>query len=60
MPHRISPSLPLLSTAPTEVLSVDKDTPDHHVSRDARMIRLTGVHPFNAEAPLSDLYKEGV
>ena len=60
------------STAPTEldvplpppsgkpqVLDADKPTPDAHVPRDPRLIRLTGVHPFNVEAPLSDLYNEG-
>ena len=41
------------------VLGVDKNTPDSHVPRDPRLIRLTGVHPFNAEAPLSDLFNEG-
>jgi nitrate reductase (NAD(P)H) len=34
-------------------------TPDKHVERDPRLIRLTGLHPFNVEAPLSDLYNEG-
>jgi len=43
----------------TEVLDIDKNTPDHHVPRDPRLIRLTGVHPFNVEAPLSALYDEG-
>lgn len=60
------------STAPTEfdiplpppsqqqqVLDVDKPTPDAHVPRDPRLIRLTGVHPFNVEAPLTALYNEG-
>ncbi|KAG9203309.1 hypothetical protein G6514_002962 [Epicoccum nigrum] len=42
-----------------QVLDVDKPTPDAHVPRDPRLIRLTGVHPFNVEAPLSDLYNEG-
>lgn len=51
--------LPPPSTAPTEVLAVDKKTPDAHVPRDPRLIRLTGVHPFNVEAPLSALYDEG-
>jgi hypothetical protein len=51
--------LPPPSHPPTEVLAVDKKTPDHHVPRDPRLIRLTGVHPFNVEAPLSDLYNEG-
>ena len=44
---------------PTQVLEIDKKTPDAHVSRDPRLIRLTGVHPFNVEAPLSALYNEG-
>lgn len=51
--------LPPPSKRPTEVLSVDKGTPDHHVPRDPRLIRLTGVHPFNVEPPLTALYKEG-
>lgn len=51
--------LPPISAAPTEVLEVDKKTPDAHVPRDPRLIRLTGVHPFNVEAPLTDLFNEG-
>jgi nitrate reductase (NAD(P)H) len=51
--------LPPPSTLPTETLEADKKTPDAHVHRDARLIRLTGVHPFNVEAPLTDLFKEG-
>lgn len=51
--------LPPPSKAPTEVLAVDLKTPDSHVPRDPRLIRLTGVHPFNVEAPLSALYDEG-
>jgi nitrate reductase (NAD(P)H) len=51
--------LPPPSKPPTEVLSLDKDTPDHHVPRDPRLIRLTGVHPFNVEPPLTDLFNEG-
>lgn len=51
--------LPPPSTIPTEILTIDKDTPDSHVPRDPRLIRLTGVHPFNVEAPLTDLYNEG-
>jgi nitrate reductase (NAD(P)H) len=42
-----------------EVLPEDLKTPDYHVERDPRLIRLTGVHPFNVEAPLSSLYDEG-
>lgn len=44
---------------PTKTLDIDLDTPDAHVPRDPRLIRLTGVHPFNVEAPLSDLYNSG-
>ncbi|KAG7120671.1 hypothetical protein HYQ45_009343 [Verticillium longisporum] len=42
-----------------QVLPQDLKTPDSHVTRDPRLIRLTGVHPFNVEAPLSDLYDQG-
>jgi nitrate reductase (NAD(P)H) len=40
-------------------LNIDKATPDAHVPRDPRLIRLTGVHPFNVEPPLTDLFNEG-
>lgn len=57
----LEPDFPLPPPAnPTpQVLDVDKPTPDAHVARDPRLIRLTGVHPFNTEAPLSALYNEG-
>ncbi|KAL2189518.1 hypothetical protein L209DRAFT_769646 [Thermothelomyces heterothallicus CBS 203.75] len=42
-----------------KVLPEDLKTPDDHVERDPRLIRLTGVHPFNVEAPLTDLFDEG-
>ena len=51
--------LPPPTTIPTETLDLDKKTPDAHVPRDPRLIRLTGVHPFNVEAPLSTLFNEG-
>lgn len=51
--------LPPPSTIPEKILDVDKATPDSHVPRDPRLIRLTGVHPFNVEAPLTDLFNEG-
>ncbi|KAK3079625.1 hypothetical protein LTS18_004391, partial [Coniosporium uncinatum] len=51
--------MPPPTTIPTQTLDIDKKTPDAHVPRDPRLIRLTGVHPFNVEAPLSDLYNEG-
>ncbi|KAI0871427.1 nitrate reductase [Hypoxylon argillaceum] len=41
------------------ILTEDLKTPDNHVVRDPRLIRLTGIHPFNVEAPLSDLYDQG-
>jgi nitrate reductase (NAD(P)H) len=52
-------ALPPPTTVPTQTLDVDKPTPDAHVPRDPRLIRLTGVHPFNVEAPLTDLFNEG-
>lgn len=52
--------LPPPSVNPTKILDVDKGTPDEHVPRDPRLIRLTGVHPFNVEPPLTALYKEGM
>ncbi|KAK3292285.1 uncharacterized protein B0H64DRAFT_426438 [Chaetomium fimeti] len=59
----IGRSAPLYPLPPTtrenKVLPEDLKTPDNHVERDPRLIRLTGVHPFNVEAPLSDLYDEG-
>ena len=51
--------LPPPTITPREILDVDKKTPDAHVARDPRLIRLTGVHPFNVEAPLSALFNEG-
>lgn len=55
----VSYPLPPPTTIPDKVLEQDKKTPDNHVPRDPRLIRLTGVHPFNVEAPLSDLFNEG-
>ena len=51
--------LPPPTTQPTETLDLDRKTPDSHVPRDPRLIRLTGAHPFNVEAPLSALFNEG-
>lgn len=51
--------LPPRSSVPTEVLDIDRKTPDAHVPRDPRLIRLTGTHPFNVEAPLQALFNEG-
>ncbi|KAI2614124.1 uncharacterized protein GGS25DRAFT_512438 [Hypoxylon fragiforme] len=55
---RIYP-LPPKSRSGNQVLTEDLNTPDNHVIRDPRLIRLTGVHPFNVEAPLTELFNEG-
>ena len=52
-------TLPPQSKEPQDILKEDVKTPDNHVPRDPRLIRLTGIHPFNVEAPLSALYDEG-
>ena len=52
--------LPPRSVEPTVVLPVDAASPDKHVPRDPRLIRLTGNHPFNCEAPLTDLFEAGM
>ncbi|KAF2156975.1 NiaD, nitrate reductase [Myriangium duriaei CBS 260.36] len=51
--------LPPPSKRPIDVLDADKKTPDGWLARDPRLIRLTGVHPFNVEAPLTELFNEG-
>jgi nitrate reductase (NAD(P)H) len=51
--------LPPISKLDNKVLPADLKTPDSHVERDPRLIRLTGVHPFNVEAPLSELFDQG-
>ncbi|QSS58504.1 nitrate reductase, partial [Histoplasma capsulatum] len=58
-PRAVYIPLPPPSKEPTEILDIDKDTPDKHVPRDPRLIRLTGIHPFNVEPPLTSLYDEG-
>ncbi|KAI0396721.1 nitrate reductase [Xylariaceae sp. FL0594] len=56
---RSSYSLPPESRPDNVVLPDDLKTPDSHVKRDPRLIRLTGIHPFNVEAPLTDLFDQG-
>ncbi|KXJ87251.1 nitrate reductase [Microdochium bolleyi] len=46
-------------TQPVQPLSLDGQNPDNWVPRDERMVRLTGKHPFNSEAPLSALFNNG-
>ncbi|KAG8167578.1 hypothetical protein KVR01_003267 [Diaporthe batatas] len=57
--HHRSYPLPPESRPSQRVLSEDLKTPDKHVPRDPRLLRLTGVHPFNVEPPLTDLWNEG-
>jgi nitrate reductase (NAD(P)H) len=52
-------ALPPKSTPPTQINPLDNKTPDAWLPRDPRLIRLTGAHPFNSEAPLTDMYDEG-
>ncbi|KAN0061888.1 Cytosolic Fe-S cluster assembly factor nar1 [Thecaphora frezii] len=40
-------------------LAIDAQTPDSWIARDERMIRLTGKHPCNVEAPLAALFNKG-
>ena len=52
--------LPPVSVMPTEILPVDANSPDSHVPRDPRLIRLTGSHPLNCEPPLTELFEAGM
>jgi len=58
-PKRSLYPLPPESKPDNVVLAEDLKTPDCHVVRDPRLIRLTGIHPFNVEAPLRDLFDQG-
>ncbi|KAI1423920.1 nitrate reductase [Xylaria sp. FL1777] len=59
-PRKLPPyPLPPKYRSDNTVLAEDLKTPDSHVVRDPRLIRLTGIHPFNVEAPLTNLYDEG-
>jgi nitrate reductase (NAD(P)H) len=44
---------------PNNVAEPDLNTPDRWVKRDSDMVRLTGKHPFNAEARLDTLFAAG-
>jgi nitrate reductase (NAD(P)H) len=44
---------------PAGLDSRDAKNADHWVPRNPRMNRLTGIHPFNSEAPLSELRDHG-
>lgn len=43
----------------TQVDTKDADTPDNWVKRDPRILRLTGRHPLNCEAPMDVLMAQG-
>ncbi|KAH5707669.1 hypothetical protein HBI81_243490 [Parastagonospora nodorum] len=51
-------ALPTPITILTKTLDVNQKTLDAHVPRDPQLIRLTEVHPFNIEAPLTNLFHE--
>ncbi|SPO25657.1 probable nitrate reductase [Ustilago trichophora] len=55
--ERVLPAVP--ASEAVQPLATDSNTPDHWIARDERMIRLTGKHPCNVEAPLSDLFSKG-
>jgi len=44
---------------PSEVDQKDKDTPDNWIKRHPQLVRLTGRHPFNCEAPFDVLMSKG-
>ncbi|PWZ01233.1 putative nitrate reductase [Testicularia cyperi] len=46
-------------TEQNDHLTSDSSTPDKWITRDDRLIRLTGKHPFNVEPPLSVLFQKG-
>ncbi|KAH9836836.1 uncharacterized protein C8Q71DRAFT_707679 [Rhodofomes roseus] len=52
------PAIPEDKT-PLVTAQADAQTPDRWIHRNTELIRLTGKHPFNAEAPLSALFRSG-
>lgn len=44
---------------PQEIDEADQFTPDNWVARSTHLMRLTGKHPLNGEAPLSEIYDAG-
>ncbi|KAL1922436.1 uncharacterized protein VTP21DRAFT_9975 [Calcarisporiella thermophila] len=55
----LSPPHPSIKEPSDKVDERDLKTPDCWVKRHPDMVRLTGKHPFNAEAPLSKLMAAG-
>eukprot|EP01036_Dinobryon_divergens_P027779 gene27779-36606_t len=58
LPEKVS-SDSLWAEEPTDIDSKDKDTPDNWIARHPQLVRLTGRHPFNCEAPLELLMSKG-
>ncbi|KAH9947042.1 hypothetical protein B0H21DRAFT_856810 [Amylocystis lapponica] len=52
------PALPFNET-PRTTAAADVQTPDGWIRRNPDLIRLTGKHPFNCEAPVQRLYDAG-
>ena len=50
---------PTWEESPELVDSRDVDTPDKWIQRHSDLVRLTGRHPFNCEAPLKKLFDKG-
>ena len=53
------PTIPDPQIPSTTDEAQDGNSPDHWVKRDTRMVRLTGKHPFNAEARIENLFDQG-
>lgn len=58
-PYQLGYPLPPPQSRAPEVLPEDVKTPDSHMARDERLIRLTRAHPFNVKAPLGHLFDQG-
>lgn len=48
-----------MPTYPEEIDESDQFTPDNWIARSDRLIRLTGKHPLNGEASLTELFDAG-
>ncbi|KAL2818642.1 hypothetical protein BJX63DRAFT_419178 [Aspergillus granulosus] len=44
---------------PSEIDEIDQTTPDNWIPRTDHLIRITGKHPLNAEADLTELFEAG-
>ncbi|PCH33007.1 nitrate reductase [Wolfiporia cocos MD-104 SS10] len=57
-PPKSYPPIPQDQT-PDSPAAVDQSTPDGWINRNPELLRLTGRHPFNCEAPLTSLFDAG-